>query len=93
MAEQLNAPAGIGSGYSASFENNCPGSTPITRAISSYLVDVKDANWQHRVISVADGGAHYWCAIYVKGMQRHFVTFKKEGGGDGEMHVSFNGEA
>ena len=59
----------------------------------TYLADVKDANWQHRVVAVADGGDHYWCAIYVKGMQSHFVTFKNEGQGDGDMHVSFNGEA
>jgi hypothetical protein len=59
----------------------------------SYLSSLKDTSWQHRVVSVLDGGDHYWCAIYIKGMKRHFVTYKKEGSRDGATHVSFNGVA
>jgi len=59
----------------------------------SYLSSLKDTSWQHWVVSVLDGGDHYWCAIYIKGMKRHFVTYKKEGSRDGATHVSFNGVA
>jgi len=51
------------------------------------------ASWRHQLVSVSDGGTGYWCAIYVKGMKRHFVRFKKEGGGDVSTHVSFHGVA
>jgi hypothetical protein len=54
----------------------------------SYLSSVKDANWREGVVRVSDGGERYWCAIYIKGLKTHFVTYKKEGH---DMHVRFNG--
>ena len=47
--------------------------------------------WRYQLVSVSDGGTHYWCAIYSKGIKGHFVRFKKEGGGEGATLVAFHG--
>lgn len=49
------------------------------------------AKWRSQLVSVDDGGTHYWCAIYSKGIKGHFVRFKNEGGGEGVTHVQFHG--
>jgi hypothetical protein len=49
------------------------------------------ATWRQQLVSVSDGGTHYWCAIYIKGIKGHFVRFKKEGGAEGATHVAFHG--
>jgi hypothetical protein len=36
------------------------------------------AEWTRQPVIVLDGGANYWCAIYIKDTGR-FVTFKEEG--------------
>lgn len=49
------------------------------------------ATWRYQLVSVDDGGTHYWCAIYGKGIKGHFVRFAEEGGGEGAAHVAFHG--
>jgi hypothetical protein len=49
------------------------------------------ATWRRQLVSVDDGGTHYWCAIYSRGIKGHFVRFNKEGGGEGATHVAFHG--
>ena len=52
-----------------------------------------DTGWRSHVVAVSDGGDHYWCAIYVKGLKGHFVIYKERRHGDGDTHVSFHGVA
>ena len=59
----------------------------------SHLSTFNDTSWQSRPVAVSDGGNYYRCAIYVKGMKRHFVTYKNDVHGAGNMHVSFHGQA
>jgi len=49
------------------------------------------AIWRYQLVSVDDGGTHYWCAIYSKGINGHFVRFKNQGGAEGATHVEFHG--
>lgn len=49
------------------------------------------ATWRYQLVSVDDGGTHYWCAIYSKGIKGHFIRFKGEGSGEGFTHVEFHG--
>lgn len=49
------------------------------------------AMWRYQPVRVSDGGTHYWCAIYSKGIKGHFVRFKNEEGGEGVTHVAFHG--
>lgn len=55
----------------------------------SHLSTFNDTGWRSHVVGVSDGGDHYWCAIYVKGLKGHFVIYKERRHGDGDTHVSF----
>jgi hypothetical protein len=48
------------------------------------------SSWQHSAVGVLDGGDEYWCAIYVKELNK-FVKYK--GGSFGGTYVSFHGMA
>jgi hypothetical protein len=49
-----------------------------------------NSSWRHRAVVVFDGGAHDWCAIYVKD-HNNFIRFK--GDSLGGKYVSFHGIA
>jgi hypothetical protein len=55
----------------------------------AYLSGELEKSWRHRTVSVADGGEHFWCAIYIPGVKDHFVTYQKPGGVT--THVMFHG--
>jgi hypothetical protein len=58
----------------------------------SYLSDSGDqTSWRRRVVHVSDGGEHFWCAIYVKGLKQHFVTYRGRGSGERDTHFWFHG--
>jgi hypothetical protein len=59
----------------------------------SHLSTFNDTGWRSHLVGVSDGGDHYWCAIYVKGLKGHFVIYKERRHGDGDTHVSFHGVA
>jgi hypothetical protein len=55
----------------------------------AYLSDEIERSWRHRAVSVMDGGEHFWCAIYIRTIKDHFVTYQRPGGVT--THVSFHG--
>jgi hypothetical protein len=57
----------------------------------SYLPSGDHMRWRSDVVRVSDGGENFWCAVYVKSLKQHFVTYKDPRLGGRNAHVSFHG--